>query len=315
MQNETPNWGIEPVPDRLRVLGALDQTMLWGNLGVSLLVLVIGSLLVPALSLRDALIAVVVGSVIGNAMLGVGRDDRRGCARPVDGAPPRAPRPARIVPPDGPEHHAVPRLGDLRADHHRRRGGRALRRDPRLPGAVGVDDLLRRRGRRARAHGPGRLRPAVRAPLRLVGRARLARLPDVVGAVRARRRRALVGQGRGRDVDLARHRSRDRDHGLVGAARRGLHTVLARPSGRPGRLRASATSWARRGSWRSGSSSSRDGASPTRSTCRPRSPQAASQRHLPCSPSRSTRRTRPSPTSTRRPSRRRTSCPGPHSAS
>jgi NCS1 family nucleobase:cation symporter-1 len=71
LQDETPNWGIEPVPDRLRVLGALDQTMLWGNLGVSLLVLVIGSLLVPALSLRDALIAIVVGSVIGNAMLGV----------------------------------------------------------------------------------------------------------------------------------------------------------------------------------------------------------------------------------------------------
>jgi NCS1 family nucleobase:cation symporter-1 len=70
MQNETPSWGIEPVPDRLRVLGVLDQTMLWGNLGVSLLVLVIGGLLVPALSLRDALLAVLVGSVIGNAMLG-----------------------------------------------------------------------------------------------------------------------------------------------------------------------------------------------------------------------------------------------------
>ncbi|MGH2921441.1 MAG: cytosine permease, partial [Gaiellaceae bacterium] len=71
MQTETPSWGIEPVPERLRVLGALDQTMLWGNLGVSLLVLVIGALLVPALSLRDALIAVLVGSLIGNAMLGV----------------------------------------------------------------------------------------------------------------------------------------------------------------------------------------------------------------------------------------------------
>ena len=69
MQEETPSWGIEPVPDRLRVLGALDQTMLWGNLGVSLLVLVIAPFL--ELSLRDALIAVVVGSVIGNAMLGV----------------------------------------------------------------------------------------------------------------------------------------------------------------------------------------------------------------------------------------------------
>ena len=71
MKTDTPSWGIEPVPERLRTLGVLDQTMLWGNLGVSLLVLVIGALLVPALSLRDALIAVVVGSVIGNAMLGV----------------------------------------------------------------------------------------------------------------------------------------------------------------------------------------------------------------------------------------------------
>lgn len=71
MQRETPSWGIEPVPERLRVLNAADQTMLWGNLGVSLLVLVLGALLVPALSLRDALIAVVVGSVIGNLMLGV----------------------------------------------------------------------------------------------------------------------------------------------------------------------------------------------------------------------------------------------------
>ena len=71
MPRETPSWGIEPVPDRLRVLTAADQTMLWGNLGVSLLVLVLGALLVPALSLRDALIAVVVGSVIGNLMLGV----------------------------------------------------------------------------------------------------------------------------------------------------------------------------------------------------------------------------------------------------
>ena len=71
MQRETPSWGIEPVPERLRILTAVDQTILWSNLGVSLLVLVLGALLVPALSLRDALIAVVVGSVIGNLMLGI----------------------------------------------------------------------------------------------------------------------------------------------------------------------------------------------------------------------------------------------------
>ncbi len=42
-----------------------------GNLGVSLLVIVAGAVLVPALSLPDALIAIVVGCVIGNAMLAV----------------------------------------------------------------------------------------------------------------------------------------------------------------------------------------------------------------------------------------------------
>ena len=68
---DTPSWGIEPVPERLRVLGVVDQTMLWGNLGVSLLVVVLAQFLVPGLSLRDALIAVIVGSVIGNLMLGV----------------------------------------------------------------------------------------------------------------------------------------------------------------------------------------------------------------------------------------------------
>jgi len=65
------SWGIEPVPDRLRVLGTLDTGLLWGNLGVSLLVIVAGAALVPALSLPHALLAILLGCVIGNAMLGV----------------------------------------------------------------------------------------------------------------------------------------------------------------------------------------------------------------------------------------------------
>ena len=80
MEDRSPSWGIDPVPERLRTLGLTDQLVLWGNLGVSLLVLVIGALLVPALSLRDALLAVVVGGVIGNAMVGaagmIGADAR-----------------------------------------------------------------------------------------------------------------------------------------------------------------------------------------------------------------------------------------------
>jgi nucleobase:cation symporter-1, NCS1 family len=80
MKTETPAWGIEPVPDRFRVLGFADSALLWGNLGVSLLVLVAAAFLVPALSLQDALIAIVAGSLIGNLMLGaaglIGADAR-----------------------------------------------------------------------------------------------------------------------------------------------------------------------------------------------------------------------------------------------
>jgi putative hydroxymethylpyrimidine transporter CytX len=68
---ETPSWGIEPVPERLQVLSGFDSTLLWGNLSVSLLVIVIGALLVPALSLRDALLAILVGALVGNTLLAV----------------------------------------------------------------------------------------------------------------------------------------------------------------------------------------------------------------------------------------------------
>jgi NCS1 family nucleobase:cation symporter-1 len=80
MDDRAPAWGIDPVPERLRTLGLWDLTVLWANLGVSLLVLVIGALLVPALTLRDALLAILVGGLIGNAMVGtagmIGADAR-----------------------------------------------------------------------------------------------------------------------------------------------------------------------------------------------------------------------------------------------
>jgi len=71
VREDTPSWGVDPVPPRLQVLSGLDSTLLWGNLSVSLLVIVIGALLVPALSLRDALLAILVGAVAGNALLAV----------------------------------------------------------------------------------------------------------------------------------------------------------------------------------------------------------------------------------------------------
>ena len=71
MSEKTPAWGIEPVPDRLRVLGGVDTFLLWFNLSVSLLVIVAGTLLVPALSLRDALLAILIAAIAGNLMLGL----------------------------------------------------------------------------------------------------------------------------------------------------------------------------------------------------------------------------------------------------
>ncbi len=71
MNERAPAWGITPVPERLQVLSGFDSTLLWGNLSVSLLVIVIGALLVPALSLRDALLAILVGAVVGNVLLGI----------------------------------------------------------------------------------------------------------------------------------------------------------------------------------------------------------------------------------------------------
>lgn len=62
---------IAPIPPERRTLGAFDIGVLWGDLGVGLLVLVAGSLLVPALGLRDAVVATVIGSIIGSALLAV----------------------------------------------------------------------------------------------------------------------------------------------------------------------------------------------------------------------------------------------------
>src|SRR5215470_12380222 len=78
-ETDTPSWGIEPVPERLRVLGFLDGFLLWANLSVSLLVIVAGAFLVLpadqfglALSLPEAVGAIVAAAVVGNVLLGVG---------------------------------------------------------------------------------------------------------------------------------------------------------------------------------------------------------------------------------------------------
>ena len=63
--------GVERVPDRFRVLGFFDYFVLWADLGVGLLVLLAGTALVPGLGFWEAIAAILIGTLIGNVMLGL----------------------------------------------------------------------------------------------------------------------------------------------------------------------------------------------------------------------------------------------------
>jgi NCS1 family nucleobase:cation symporter-1 len=65
LEREAPAWGIRPVPPEHRRLSGLDFGVLWGDLSIGLLVLVTGAFLVPALGFPYAVLAIVIGSVIG----------------------------------------------------------------------------------------------------------------------------------------------------------------------------------------------------------------------------------------------------------
>ncbi|MDQ3985303.1 MAG: cytosine permease [Actinomycetota bacterium] len=64
-----PDRGIEPIPLSERTLSGFDLAILWGDLAIGLLVLVAGGLLVPGLGFMEALLAIVLGSVAGVALL------------------------------------------------------------------------------------------------------------------------------------------------------------------------------------------------------------------------------------------------------
>jgi NCS1 family nucleobase:cation symporter-1 len=64
-----PEWGIEPVPAANRVLGFLDYFVLWGDLGIGLLVILTGSFLVPGLGLPAVLVVTLAGSALGCLLL------------------------------------------------------------------------------------------------------------------------------------------------------------------------------------------------------------------------------------------------------
>src|SRR5438093_2655497 len=64
-EREAPSWGIRPVPPEHRRLSGFDFAVLWGDLAIGLLVLITGALLVPSLGFPEALLAIVIGTLIG----------------------------------------------------------------------------------------------------------------------------------------------------------------------------------------------------------------------------------------------------------
>ena len=63
-----PEWGIEPIPSKHRSLRGIEYFVLWSSLGVGLLVFSAGSFLAAA-KFVDAILAIIVGSVVGSLLL------------------------------------------------------------------------------------------------------------------------------------------------------------------------------------------------------------------------------------------------------
>lgn len=63
------NEALSPIPATERVFNGLSHAALWFSLGVGLLVMQVGAYLVPAMGTQDALLAIVLGSLIGSGLL------------------------------------------------------------------------------------------------------------------------------------------------------------------------------------------------------------------------------------------------------
>lgn len=60
---------VLPIPSNQKTLRFFDFFVLWSDLGIGLLVLLAGTFLIPALSLFGAFLAIIVGTLIGSALL------------------------------------------------------------------------------------------------------------------------------------------------------------------------------------------------------------------------------------------------------
>ena len=68
MAPDLPQWGIDPVPPKHRVLGGFHYFILWSSLGVGLLVFSAGSFL-SGVPFYHALLAIIIGSIGGSVLL------------------------------------------------------------------------------------------------------------------------------------------------------------------------------------------------------------------------------------------------------
>ncbi|MCX7228907.1 MAG: cytosine permease [Burkholderiales bacterium] len=69
MSSVVRNSALVPVPATERPFGLRDHASLWLSLGVGLLVIQVGSFLVPAMGTREAFAAIVFGSILGAGLL------------------------------------------------------------------------------------------------------------------------------------------------------------------------------------------------------------------------------------------------------
>ena len=231
MEPTERTWGVTPVPDRLRTLSGLDVGLLWGNLGISLLVLFTGTFL-AGLGLQRALLAAIVGAVLGSALLGlaglIGFDRRVPgmvlLRDPLGERGSYAPTALNVAP--------EPRLGGLRALRHVAGGECARRPGLRLRGALALGARLRRADR-CGSRWPGRSRSSA---------AGCAASPS--GWWRPRRRTWSGGRstaptsgalwsadGRGRDALLPGRRPDRGDGRLLAPAGGRLHALLPQQAG------------------------------------------------------------------------------------
>ncbi|MEZ5608404.1 MAG: cytosine permease [Burkholderiaceae bacterium] len=67
--NDTAHAAASPIGAHERRFGTIDHAALWFSLGVGLLVMQVGAALMPALSPRDAMLAIVSGSLLGAGLL------------------------------------------------------------------------------------------------------------------------------------------------------------------------------------------------------------------------------------------------------